>query len=176
VKEAAPGRVKKTAPKEGHTEEGHREESNGDLDCPTTNRKKRDSQSVGTPAMPRQYPRLKELLARYFMEPGQEKLYPSDRLVVDVVDAAGADEEAVMHCLGYLYYERGLRPGTRNGPRHWSWFVAVVADYFAKRRARDESANPRGNDALGSQDEQRQWNEQFGRMTDAIEIDPETWN
>jgi len=90
----------------------------------------------------RQYPHLREALADYFQEdPQQERLYPSDREVVDVMDAAKpATEQEVVECLRYLYEERGLKPGTKNGPRHFSWFRAVVGDYF--RQLRDRQLPP----------------------------------
>ena len=73
----------------------------------------------------------------------EERVYPSDRQVVDVMDAAkGATEPEVIQCLRYLYNERGLRPGTKHGPRHFSWFKTVVADYFLQRRDREFVANP----------------------------------
>ncbi len=63
------------------------------------------------------------------------RVYPSDRLVVDVMEAgAGATEEEVIRCLRYLKDERGLRPNARHGPRHFSWFKSVVADYFLQKR------------------------------------------
>jgi hypothetical protein len=175
MQESAPGPVKKSAPKESNSQDGHSGNHQRDPDCPTTNRKNCDSQSAGSESVCRQYPRLREILARYFMERGQEKLYPTDRLVVDVIDAAQADEEAVINCLYYLYTERGLRPGTRNGPRHWSWFKTVVADHFDQQRNRFEAANPSGWDGWEARNEQREWNEEFARMTNAIEIDGSAW-
>ena len=63
---------------------------------------------------------------------------PSARLVVDIMNAAGgASEDEVIACLRYLREERGLRPGAKNGPRHYSWFKPVVEDYFAQKRDRD---------------------------------------
>ena len=128
--------------KESHLEESH----NNDLDYPPTNRKNRDSLvgSVFVGAGPRQYPELRETLAGYMtVAEDEERVYPSDRQVVDVMDAAkGATEPEVIHCLRYLYNERGLRPGTKHGPRHFSWFKTVVADYFLQRRDREFVANP----------------------------------
>ncbi len=47
-----------------------------------------------------------------------ERVYPTERVVVDIMDAAHpATEQEVMECLRYLYEERGLKPGRRNGPR-----------------------------------------------------------
>ena len=84
------------------------------------------------------------MLAQYMMSgPGDEKRCPSDRQVVDIMDAAaGATEDAGLKCLSYLYNKRRLRPGSRNGPRHFSWFVTVAGDYFRQRLAREESADP----------------------------------
>ncbi len=51
-----------------------------------------------------------------------EKVYPKARHVVEVMDAAaGATEDEVLGCLSYLRDERGLKPGTRSGPRHFSF-------------------------------------------------------
>ena len=77
---------------------------------------------------------------------GEEKIYPKDRHVVDVVDAAhGAGEEEILRALLYLYNERGLKPGSRNGPRHFTWFRTVIDDYFTQKEERLESANPTGH-------------------------------
>jgi hypothetical protein len=74
-----------------------------------------------------------------------ETIYPKDRQVVDVLDAAeGATEEEVIQCLQYLYNERGLKPGTLHGPRSFAWFKTVVGDYFTKKREREGAANPCG--------------------------------
>lgn len=76
-----------------------------------------------------------------------EKIYPTDRHVVEVMDAAnGASEYDVCLCLKHLYEERSLRPGTKHGPRTFAWFPTVVQEYFEKRAARDEVANPKGSD------------------------------
>lgn len=53
-----------------------------------------------------------------------------------------ATELEVLACLKFLRHERGLRPGTRSGPRSFAWFKTVVADYFRKRRERDMAADP----------------------------------
>jgi hypothetical protein len=54
------------------------------------------------------------------------------------MDAAGGhSEDEVIACLRYLREERGLRPGTKRGPRHFSWFKTVVADHFAQKRDRE---------------------------------------
>lgn len=129
------------------TEEIHLRESlkekKADTDCPATDCTNRNPQ-LGACVL-KQYPRLKEALHQYFCEEGYEDLYPTDRLVVDVMNAgAGASEQEVIQCLRYLYFERGLQPGTKNGPRHWSWFVTTVQDYFERDRERWESANPSG--------------------------------
>jgi len=105
-----------------------------DLDYQTTNRQNRDSRS-GTKSECKQYPRLREMLAECFEEPGHERSYPSDRLVVDVMHAAsGASESEVIECLRYLRYERGLKPGS-DGVRHWSWFPVAVKDNIERQRA-----------------------------------------
>jgi hypothetical protein len=159
--------VKDTSPKESQSEESQFEEKKTDLDCPATNRKKRDSRLDASLPMPtcKQYPRLREALARYMMAgPEDEKVYPKPRHVVDVMDAAaGATEDEVLRCLSYLRDERGLKPGTRNGPRQFSWFPTVVGDYFRRQRDRQQAADPTGVPDVGfSQAE-------FDSMTDAIE-------
>jgi hypothetical protein len=124
-------------------------------------------------AGPRQYPELRETLASYMTAAeDEERVYPSDRQVVDVMDAAkGATEPEVIHCLRYLYNERGLRPGTKHGPRHFSWFKTVVADYFLQRRDREFVTNP----PLSSAEEDRcragLSQADFDAMTAAFQID-----
>lgn len=137
----------KRPPEENQEENHEKNQANGDLDCAPKNRKKRDSsphpvlQSKVKP-----YPLVKEALHEYFREPGYEDLYPSDRLVVDVMNAANAygyvSEKDFVSCLAYLYDERGLRPGTMNGPKHWSWFPTVVGDYFRQKNDRENAASP----------------------------------
>jgi hypothetical protein len=111
----------------------------------------------------KQYPTLREALADYMHEPSDgERIYPTDRHAVDVMDAAeGATETDVLACLRYLYDERGLKPGTRNGPRSFSWFPAVVADYFRQKRERQTAASARSPD-------QRLPQGVFDAMTEAI--------
>jgi hypothetical protein len=100
--------------------------------------------------------------------PGDERIYPSARLVVDIMDAAGGhSEDEVIACLLYLREERGLRPGTKRGPRHFSWFKTVVADYFSQKRDRDlvtgNMANPAANNPYMLSAEE------FESMTGALE-------
>ena len=72
-----------------------------DLDWLTNNQERDSSPRPTSPC--KQYPRLREALHWYFKEPGQEDLYPSERLVVDVMDAArGATEQDVIAAPGYL--------------------------------------------------------------------------
>jgi hypothetical protein len=108
------------------------------------------------------------MLAVYMSGPDDEKVYPSDRQVVDVMDAAGgAAEDDVLQCLAYLYHERGLRPGTRHGPRSFSWFVTVVGDYFQQKRKRQEVAGPTQPDTANrTRTELSQ--DQFDAMTEAF--------
>jgi len=110
--------VNDSSPKESQIEESHSKEShNGDLDYPPTNRKKRDSRLESRAAICKQYPRLQEALADYMMAPGEERITPTARLVVDIMDAAGGhSEDEVIACLRYLREERGLRPGVKMGP------------------------------------------------------------
>jgi hypothetical protein len=101
-------------------------------------------------------------------EDDTERVCPSDRIVVDVMDAAaGASEDEVIRCLQYLRNERGLLPGTRYGPRTFGWFKTVVADYFQQKSNREVVFNPPSSNLHKqgidlSQDE-------FDAMTDAFE-------
>jgi hypothetical protein len=171
VTDPSPEGVTDSSPKDSQREESQIEEKNIDLDYPPTNRKNRDSRADAGDVRPRckHYPRLREALADYMTIPDDpERIYPSDRQVVDVMDAgAGASEEEVIQCLHYLKEERGLRPGTRHGPRHFSWFKTVVADYCQQKRFRETVFSPasgQGNDAGLSPDE-------FASMTEAIETE-----
>lgn len=141
-------------------------QKNTDLDCPPANRKQRDSQAGACVASPiKEYPELRQTLSRYM---GKQ---PSHRTVVDILQAAGgASEHEVIECLAYLWNERGLRPGTKNGPETWSWFKTVLLDHFARRREREEVANPCGYADWEERNESRAEREQFERMTNAIEL------
>ena len=156
---------------ESHFEESQIKETKTDLDYPSTNRKRRDSRldTGDVAAGCKQYPRLREALADY-METGDdlERVYPSDRLVVDVMHAAGnATEDEVLQCLCYLRDERGLRPRTKHGPRHFSWFKTAVADYFEQKAGREVVFKRTNVDA-----EQNGLSKtEFEHMTDAIELD-----
>ena len=153
------------SPKESHFEESQ----NIDLDSPPTNRKKRDSRAdFGDAAPPtKQYPRVRKALADYMITVDDpERVYPTDRLVVDVVDAAaGAAEGEVIRCLHYLREERRLLPGRRHGPRHFSWFKTVVADYFQRKQFREMVFSPPPSNGAGDLSK-----EEFDSMTEAIEI------
>jgi hypothetical protein len=156
------------SPKESHSEESQ----NIDLDSPPTNRTNRDSRLDFTAGVRtcKQYPRVREALADYMTTPDDgERVYPLDRLVVDVMDAAGgATEEEVIRCLRYLRDERGQRPGTRHGPRRFGWFKTVVGDYFHQKRNREtvyDPPNVEGDRRNGLSDSK------FDAMTDAIEVD-----
>jgi len=170
VTDLAPEGVTDGSPEESHSEESQ----NIDLDYPATNRKNRDSRLDPTDARSecRHYPRLREGLADYMMTAeDDERVYPSDRHVVDVMDASGgATEDEVIQCLRYLRDERRLLPGTRHGPRYFSWFKTVVADYFRQRRDREMVYVPptvdwdcRNGPGLSKS--------QFDSMTDAIEVE-----
>lgn len=80
----------------------------------------------------------------YMMEGDNDyRVPPTERQVVDVMDAAGgATENEILWCLSYLREERGLKPGTRTGPHQFSWFPTVVADYFDRQRARKQVYAP----------------------------------
>lgn len=110
------------------------------------------------PSNPKQYPQLKDTLSRY-MSPNPKKpstaYAPTDRQIVDIVHAAaGEDESKICELLVYLYNERGLRPGTENGPKHAGWFKAVVQNYFEDRHDRDD-ARPIGHEKWEYRNETR---------------------
>jgi hypothetical protein len=138
--------VTDVSPKESQIEESHSEERNADLDYLPRSRKRSASQSeVKSPSVCKQYPNVQECLARYMQLPGDDKEYPTERIVVEIMDAAGTyDEEEVIAALNYLYNERGLKPFTKPGPRSFAWFKTVLQDYFTKKRDRESVANPSG--------------------------------
>lgn len=111
-------------------------DSDLDVDIDMANRKNRASPLVISPPRkpkPRTkckaYPDLRNMLGSYMSGGGNATVWPTDRQVVEVMKAAGgADEKAVMSHLRHLFMERGLRPGTDQGPEHWTWFVAVIKD------------------------------------------------
>jgi hypothetical protein len=170
VTDPSPEGVTHTSPKDNQSEENHDEENNIDLDPPPSNRKKRDSSAdtgdVGSSS--KTYPRLKEALAEYMVSANdRERVYPPARLVVDVMAAAdGATEGEVIECLRYLREERGLKPGTRHGPRSFAWFKTVVGDYFTQRNFKRMVYEPPGDPAAVPPLSKAE----FDSMTDAIEI------
>ena len=175
VTNKTPPGVTDRSPKESHVEENNVEEVYTDLDYPATNRKKRDSRLESPLCAPggNQYPRLREALAKYMtLESDQEAIYPTDRQVVDVIDAAeGATEDQVIQCLRYLYHDRRLQPGTGNGPRHFSWFPTVVGDYFQRKRAREHVSHPVTSPAAAQRHQADFGQEQVDAMTEALEVD-----
>jgi hypothetical protein len=129
--------VSDVIPKEGQSEEGQSEEGIEDPDC--RNRNSSDCRPVG---QCEQFPTLKRALTLY-MNPKQPGDPPSEREVTDIMDAAeGATEAEVVGALIYLWKQRGLSPGTQNGPRCYSWFVTVIGNHFRKKREREDAANP----------------------------------
>jgi hypothetical protein len=111
----------------------------------------------------KQYPNLREPLADFcrLQALDGEKDYPPDRKVVEVMNAAGgANEEEVCNCLVYLYNERGLRPGTKNGAHSFAWFPRLS-------RTTSTVAKARGREYWSVDGTER---EEFNRMMDAIEL------
>ena len=108
---------------------------------------------------------------------GEERVYPRDRHVVDVMHAAqGAAEQEVIDCLRFLLQERGLKPGTQSGPRHFSWFPTVVGDYFRQKRERQEAANPGGGGGSSRRPHGGGLNEaDFDSMTETLETEGSQW-
>ena len=164
--------VNDRSPKESQIEESHLEETNTDLDYLPRNRKNLDSPAgIGSPSVCKHYPLVRTRLARYMQLPGEKKKYPSDRTVVDIMDAAGThDEQEVIEALNYLQDGRGLKPFTEHGPRAFAWFKTVLQDYFTKRRDRESAANPCGYAEWEGRNEARLSKTQFETMTDAIEV------
>jgi hypothetical protein len=148
VQDPSPRGVQDRAPKESQDKESPDEESQEKRLRLSGHELQKPQFAPGqnTPAC-KQYPKLREALADYLHEPSDgERIYPTDRHVVDVMDAAeGATEAEVLACLRYLSEERGLKPGTRNGPRSFSWFPTVVGDYFRQKRER-QAASPTSRD------------------------------
>jgi Helix-turn-helix domain len=180
VTQTAPEGVTNWSPKESQMEESQSKETGiadglrraCDLDSPPTNRKNRDSRldlrRAGSGC--KQYHRLREALADYMTDTDDERVYPRDRLVVDVMYASGgATEEDVVECLRYLKEERGLRPGTKYGPRGFSWFKTVVAGHFLEKREREE-VNPRANTAWTQGNGLHLSEAVLNSMTETIEI------
>ena len=92
--------------KESQIEESHLEETEPRLRLPSRILKKPRGASELPSTGCKLYPKLREALADYMQEPGEERIYPSDRLVVDVMDAAeDASEREVIQCLHYFLEE-----------------------------------------------------------------------
>jgi hypothetical protein len=143
--------------KESQIKESQMKERNTDLEYPPAHRKNRDALADvggGRPSEEiKQYPALREALRQYLGE------RPSDRVVADIKEAGmGAPEAHIVGWLRQLYSERGLKPGTRHGPRSWAWFKTAVAGEAAKWAARNEVTGC-GTDPGA-----------FDRMTAAIEV------
>jgi hypothetical protein len=157
---------------ESQIEESHLEETNTDIDSLPRNRRKRDSPSgIGSASVCKKYPLVRERLARYMQSPGEKKEYPSDRIVVDVMDAAGThDEQEVVEALNYLHDARGLKPLTKHGPRSFAWFMTALQDHFRKKRDRESAANPCGYAEWEGRNETRLSKAQFEAMTEPIEV------
>ena len=138
--------VNDSSPKESQIEESHIEEVKTDLDyLPHFEKEIDSSPTTAEPSGCKQYPNVSECLARYMQLPGDAKDYPTDRTVVDIMDAAGThDEREVIAALKYLYHERRLKPFSEHGPKSFAWFKTVLQDYFEKKRARESAANPSG--------------------------------
>ena len=164
--------VNDRSPKESQIKESHDEETNTDLDSLPRNRKNRDSPSgIGQPSVCKQYPLVREHLARYMQSPGEKKAYPSDRVVADIMDAAGThDQKEVIEALNYLHSERGLKPFSKHGPRSFAWFKTVLQDHFAKKRGRESATDPCGYAEWEGRNETRISNAQFEALTDPMEV------
>jgi len=170
VNDDSPRGVNDRSPKESQTKESHLEESQPSRLRLSGHESQKTRSATGTSAARcKQYPQLREAIADYMQGQGEERIYPRARHVVDVMDAAqGASEQQVIDCLRYLRDERGLKPGARSGPRHFSWFPTVVADYFRQQRERLAVSNPPGSSGRLSE-------AVFNSMTEAIEIDGSQW-
>jgi len=103
--------------------------------------------------------------------PGDKKEYPSDRTVVEILEAAGTfDEQEVIESLNYLLHERGLKPFTQHGPNSFAWFKTVLQDHFRKKRDRESAANPCGYYEWEGRNENRLSRMQFQAMTEILEV------
>ncbi len=173
VNDDSPRGVNDRSPKESQIKESHLEESQPSrLRLSGHESQKTRSATGSSAARFKQYPQLREALADYIQCEGEERILPSARQVVDVMDAAeGVTEQQVIDCLRYLRDERGLKPGARSGPRHFSWFRTVVGDYFRQKRERQAAANSPANDSSST----RLSEAVFNSMTEAIEIDGTQW-
>jgi hypothetical protein len=107
-----------------------------DHDCSSNGKGGRSPSVSLPPSTPKQYPDIKRMLTQYMH--GE---VPSDRQVVEIVEAAGEEPGLIYYALLHLHNERGLRYGTENGPRSWEWFKVVLLDYFEKKRRREEAAS-----------------------------------
>ena len=166
--------VNDRSPKESQIEESHIEESKKKRLRLSGHESQKTRFATGTSAAAcKQYPQLREALADYMQAQDEERVYPGDRHVVDVMDAAeGATEHEVIDCLAYLRHERGLKAGARSGPRHFSWFPTVVGDYFRQKRERQAIANPASSSGISGKDWSDGLSEAvFNSMTEATEID-----
>jgi hypothetical protein len=110
-------------------------------------------------------------LAEYLNLPtDDEQVLPTDNQVVGIVEASGwKEEDEIIAVLNHLYHDRGLKPGTRNGPRHYAWFETVIQDYFDQRDRRFEAANPSSYEQGDSHNLAREKNKRVTRM-DAAEV------
>src|SRR5690242_17789688 len=97
------------SPKESQIEESHGKRDKQRLRLSGHESQKPRFAPGGSAARCKLYPDLKEALADYMQEdPSDERVYPSDRVVADIINAAQpASEQEVIDCLRYLYEERG---------------------------------------------------------------------
>jgi hypothetical protein len=80
------------------------------------------------------------------------------------MDASGGhSEDEVITCLRYLREERGPRPGSKRGPRHFSWFKTVVMDYSSQRLDREFVTGNAWGPSIGLS------REEFDPMTEVLE-------
>jgi len=175
VNNCSPRGVNDHSPKESHSEENHSEESQEDRLRLSDHESQKPRFVTGyspPPARCKQYPQLREALTDYMQDgPNEERIHPRDRHVVEVMDAAqGATEQEVIECLRYLREERGLLPGTRNGPRHFSWFPTLVGDYFSTKHRRSQVADPHSSSYRPAGDQNGLSQAVFDSMTEAIEL------
>ncbi len=98
------------------------------------------------------YPKLREALTYYM------RTEPTERQVLNVMEAVSETEAEVVRCLVFLYNERELIPGTENGPRSFAWFPTVVQDFFHKRAMLPEAARPSSYDEWEFRNEKREAN------------------
>jgi hypothetical protein len=73
-----------------------------------------------------------------------------DQNLVASTFAAGSGATAEEICaLLHRLWQKGLRPGRKNGPRKWGWFPVVVRQHFESERAHRTAAPKHWSESEG---------------------------